>query len=93
MRENQYSRRGYEVLVKKLTKGRSVMKNNKKSENNAPAIPIYICFGMSVGIAIGNGVGNISGSMCIGLCVGAGLGLFIDFLNKKHSSEDDRIEE
>ena len=69
------------------------MKNNKKSENNASAVPICICLGMSVGIAIGKGVGNISGGMCLGLCVGAAVGLFIDFLGKKHSSEDDIIEE
>ena len=79
-------------LVKNLTKGRSVMQNNKKSKNNAPAVPIYICIGMSVGMAIGAGVGNISGGMCIGLCIGAAVGLFIDFLSKKHSSEDDKIE-
>jgi len=82
-----------DTAVKKLTKRRSFMKNNKKSDNEAFGVPIYICIGMSVGMAIGAGVGNISGGMCIGLCIGVAVGLFIDFLGKKHSSEDDKIEE
>lgn len=69
------------------------MKNNKKSENKAPSMPIYICLGMIVGMSIDAGVGNISGGMCIGLCIGAAVGLFIDFLGKKHNSEDHKIEE
>ena len=67
--------------------------NNKKPENKAPSISIYICLGMIVGMSIGAGVGNISGGMCLGLCIGAAVGLFIDFLGKKHNSEDDKIEE
>ena len=56
---------------------------NDKKENGPAYLPLWMCFGMSIGTAIGAATDNLSLWMSLGVSIGLCLGVAMDSLAKK----------